>query len=233
VSGPRARDVVQALGTDIDCSAAAFPHLHVREGTVGGCPARVFRVSYTGESSYEINVPAGRAPSLLDRLLDVGRDHGIVPMGVETLMVLRAEKGYLHVGADTDATTLPDDVGFGAVARKKQQDFIGRRSLARADALREDRLQLVGLLSENPAEVLAVGSQVLPTLGARLPARSRGRVTSSAMSPALGRSIALALVERGRSRIGEVVELYDQGVRRRARITEPVFYDPAGARLNA
>jgi sarcosine oxidase subunit alpha len=233
VSGPRAREVIQAVGTDIDCSATAFPHLHVREGIVGGCAARVFRVSYTGELSYEINVPARRAPSLLDRLLSVGRDYGIVPMGVETLMLLRAEKGYLHVGADTDATTLPDDVGFGAVARKKKDDFIGRRSLTRSDALREDRLQFVGLLSENPAEVLAVGSQILPRPGAKLPVRSQGRVTSSAMSPTLGRSIALALIERGRSRIGGIVEVYDQGVRRLARITEPAFYDPAGARLNA
>ncbi len=223
VSGPGARQMIADVGTDIDL--ADFPHMAFREGTVAGFAARVLRASFTGEASYEISVAARHATALAQRF---GRA-GAVPIGVEALNILRTEKGYLHIGVDTDGTTLPDDVGMAGPIAKKASDFVGRRSLLRDDAAREDRLQLVGLLSDGP--MLTVGSQVLAP-GGTVPGPSDGHVTSAVFSPTLGRPIAMGLVRRGRSRKGEVVELYDMGTRLKATIVDPVFVDKAGEKLN-
>lgn len=232
LAGPLARTLLSQLVTDLDLSPAAFPHLAVRTGSVVGVAARILRVSYTGELSYEINVPARQVAPLWERLLSLGRNSGLTPMGIEALMLLRAEKGYIHVGADTDATTTPDDIGFGQIVRNRREDFIGRRSLSSAEATRADRWQLVGLDSLDPDRVIPVGAQCLPRFGAQPPVRPCGRVTSSYFSPTLQRPIALALLERGRQRIGEQIEVYDLGGRHKARVASPAFYDPEGARLN-
>jgi sarcosine oxidase subunit alpha len=223
ISGPRARETIATVGTDIDL--ADFPHMAYREGIVAGFAARVLRASFTGEASYEISVAARHAVALAEYLGAAG----VIPIGVEALNILRTEKGYLHIGVDTDGTTLPGDVGMAGPIAKKAADFVGRRSLMRDEALRTDRLQLVGLLSDGP--LLAVGSQVLAP-GGHVPGRSDGHVTSSVFSPSLGRPIALGLVRAGRSRLGESVELYDMGRRLRATIVEPVFVDKAGEKLN-
>ena len=223
VSGPQARELIGQVGTDIDLTE--FPHMVYREGSVAGFGARVLRASFTGEASYEISVAARHAAALAERL----RLAGAAPLGVEALNILRTEKGYLHIGVDTDGTTLPEDVGMAGPIAKKVSDFIGRRSLLRDDAIREDRLQLVGLLSDGP--MLAVGSQVLAA-GGRVPGPSDGHVTSAVFSPTLGRPVALGLVRRGRSRQGEVVELYDMGRRLKATIADPVFIDKAGEKLS-
>ena len=223
ISGPSARETIAAVGTDIDL--ADFPHMAYREGTIAGFAARVLRASFTGEASYEISVAARHAVALAERFGAAG----VVPLGVEALNILRTEKGYLHIGVDTDGTTLPGDVGMAGPMAKKASDFVGRRSLLREDAMRADRLQLVGLLSDGP--LLAVGAQVLAPGGA-VPGRSDGHVTSSVFSPTLDRPIALGLVRAGRSRVGESVEIYDVGRRSRATIVEPVFVDKTGERLN-
>jgi len=233
LAGPLARTLLSQLVTDPDLSPVAFPHLAVRMGSVAGVAARILRVSYTGELSYEINVPARQVASLWERLLSLGETVGVTPMGIEALMLLRAEKGYIHVGADTDATTIPDDIGFGQIARNRREDFIGRRSLSSAEATRADRWQLVGLDSLASERVIPVGAQCLPRSGAQPPVRPCGRVTSSYFSPTLQRPIALALLERGRQRIGEQIEVYDLGERYAARVAPPTFYDPEGTRLNA
>ena len=233
LAGPLARTLLSELVTDLDLSPTAFPHLAVRTGSVVGVVARMLRVSYTGELSYEINVPARQVAPLWERLLSLGRNSGLTPMGIEALMLLRAEKGYIHVGADTDATTTPDDIGFGQIVRNRHEDFIGRRSLSSAEATRADRWQLVGLDSLDPDRVIPVGAQCLPRFGAQPPVRPCGRVTSSYFSPTLQRPIALALLERGRQRIGEQIEVYDLGGRYKARVASPAFYDPEGVRLNA
>ena len=231
VAGPLARTVLGRLVTDIDLAPSSFPHLSVRTGVIAGLEARIFRVSYTGELSYEVNVPAGHVAGLWEQLLAVGGDCGLVPMGIEALMLLRAEKGYIHVGSDTDANTVPDDIGLGHIAASRRGDFIGRRSLSTPEATRPDRWQLVGLESLDPRRPLPTGAQCLPARDARPPVRPCGRVTSSYVSPTLQRPIALALLECGRRRMGEEVHLYDLGTRHAARVRSPVFYDPEGVRL--
>ena len=226
LAGPKARDVLRDLGTDIDLSPAAFPHLAFREGRVAGLPARVARVSFTGELSYEIAVPARHGAAFLRRILEVGAPHGIVPMGVEALLVLRLEKGFIHMGVDTDGTTLPDDIGMARGVAKKASDFAGRRSLSRPAAVDPDRLQLVGLLSADGRSVLPVGGQILGTKG------SDGHVTSSVLSPALGHPVALAMLRAGRSRLGETVTVLSGTDRVQATVASPAFYDPNGDRLH-
>jgi len=226
VSGPRSRDVLAPL-TDIDLSPEALPHMAFAEGDILGVAGRIARVSFTGERSYEVSVPAGYGPALWRRLLQAD---GVTPYGIETLSVLRAEKGYILIGTDTDGMTLPDDLGMSGPLRAKKVDFVGKRSLLTPDATRADRRQFVGLLPDDPGFVPAVGSHAIERSGAGM--RSIGWITSACHSPALGRSIALGMIERGRARIGEDVEVFHLGRTTRARIASPVFYDPAGERLH-
>ena len=235
VAGPRARDVLGEVGTDIDLSPAAFPHMHYRDGAVGGVPARIQRVSFTGELSYEVSVPWRYGASLWDAFLHAGRTLSITPFGVEALMAMRIEKGYLHIGSDTDGTTLPQDVGFGAVVARKPSDFVGRRSTMRPDGLRADRRQLVGLEALDGGGALNPGAHVLSG-DARQPTRTAtatdGWVTSATYSPTLKRALAMGLVREGMRRIGETVSIWDMGKTREARLVDRRFYDPTGARLD-
>lgn len=231
VAGPQARTIFAAVGTDIDLSPEAFPHMQYRAGTVGGVPARVQRVSFSGELSYEIAVPWGYGAALWDALMRAGRPHRITPFGVESLMAMRIEKGFLHVGSDTDGTTYPQDLGFGPAIAKKKDDFVGRRSTMRPDGLRDDRRQLVGLEVTDGGQPLETGAHVLPA-DATEARGTQGWVTSSVHSPTLDRPIAMALVERGRDRMGEAVRVWDLGRWRAARIADPRFYDPAGERTH-
>ncbi|BBK33689.1 sarcosine oxidase subunit alpha [Stella humosa] len=229
LAGPQARALLAAAGTDIELETAAFPHMTFREGLVAGISARVSRVSFTGELSYEVAVPAGRTAELWDALTAAAGPAGIappVPFGIEALMVLRIEKGYLHVGADTDGTTYPADCGFGDVVAKRTDDFVGRRSMRRPDAVRDGRLQLVGLLPEAADAKLAAGAHIVAA-----DEGSDGHVSSACWSPALGRSVGLAMIRNGRARLDETVTVDDLGRRLRARIVRPVFVDPDGTRL--
>jgi sarcosine oxidase subunit alpha len=230
VAGRHARQVLEAVGTDIDLRSAAFPHMTLRVGNVGGVRARIQRVSFTGELSYEVAVPWGHGAALWDALMRVGRPLGITPFGVEALMVMRVEKGFLHVGSDTDGTTYPQDVGFATAISKKPDDFIGRRSTMRSDALRGDRRQLVGLEVVGGLEPLVIGAHIVAN-DASEPRHTQGWVTSSVASPTLKRPLAMALVERGTQRIGETVRVWDLGRSRLARIADPRFFDMDGERL--
>jgi len=229
VTGAAARRLLSALEPDIDVSNGAFPHLGMRECRVLGAPARIFRVSFTGELTYEINVPAGRVATLMDALLECGREFGARPYGIEAQLRLRTEKAFLHVGTDTNGTTLPDDVGYGRVALAKPRDFIGRRSLTLPDCLRPDRLQLVGLNAEADGDI-PVGAH-LRCAGSQQP--TDGWVTSACRMTLNGRPIALALVAGGRSREGEAVTLHDFGRTLGARIVGTPFFDPQGGRMRA
>ncbi len=230
ISGPLARTLLGEL-TDIDLSNDAFPHMSVQQARVAGFPARVFRVSFTGETSFEINVPSGHGLALWTALMEAGETFGITPFGTETMHVLRAEKGFIIAGQETDGTVTPIDLGMEwAVSKKK--DFIGKRSLARADSIRADRKQLVGLLTENPRDVLPEGAQIVSELKDRPPMAMIGHVTSSYHSANLGHSIALALVKGGRGRIGEKVHVPLVGGTISATITDLVFFDPEGSRLH-
>ena len=231
LTGPRARTALERAGCSIDISADAFPHMSWREGVVAAVPARVARVSFTGEVSFEISVPARQATELWTRLLQAGEPFGVEPVGVDAWMLLRTEKGYFHVGVDTDGTTAPGDVGWGHVLRRKT-DFIGRRSLTRPTNLRDDRLQLVGL---DPVDGIA-GQGFLP-IGAHLCSAgstraSDGYVTSSGFSPTMNRAVALAMVHAGERRTGEILTAMAPAGQIRVRIAKFGAFDPSGERLD-
>ena len=233
IAGPKARDVLTAIGTDIDLSPAALPHMTVAVGTVAGLTARVVRVSFSGELSYEINIPAGHASSFLETALEAGKPHSIIPYGIEALMILRMEKGYLHIGSDTDGSSTPDDVGWGRVARSKSTDYVGRRSLFRSGNLANNRKQFVGLEPMDPNQVIRPGGHLLLGENRQPPAETDGWVTSACFSPNLGRHIALGVLSAGRSRNGEILTVCDEALRYPVRVVSPVFLDPDGEKLNA
>ncbi len=230
ICGPLARTLVARL-VEIDVSAGAFPHMSLREAEVAGLPARIFRVSFTGEPSFEIGVPARYGLSLWTMLMDAGAPYGITPFGTEAMHVLRAEKGYIIAGQETDGTVTPVDLGLERLV-KKDRDFLGRRSLMRADAARADRHQLVGLLTDNPSEVLPEGAQLVGEVMSRPPMPMIGHVTSSYFSPNVGRSIALALIRSGRDRIGQKVRIPLEDRTIAATVANPSFFDPEGTRLH-
>jgi sarcosine oxidase subunit alpha len=227
--GPRGREVLGALAPDLALDRAQFPFMRMREAEIDGIPARIFRVSFSGELSYEINVPSHYGLALWEQLIAAGTPYGIVPYGTEAMHVLRAEKGYIIVGQETDGSVTPIDLGLGALAAR-DKDFLGRRSLRRSDTARADRKQLVGLLPDNPEEILPEGAPLVSEPEGIPPVPMIGHVTSSYFGARLGRSFALALVEAGRSRLGEPVwaSLPDRHIA--ARICPPTFYDPAGYR---
>jgi sarcosine oxidase subunit alpha len=127
VQGPKARDVLAPLVEDIDMSTSAMPHMSVRQGRICGVPARLFRVSFTGELGYEVNVPAGHGSAVWEAIVGAGKDYGITPYGTEAMHVLRAEKGYIIVGQEADGTATPDDLGLGWTIGKSKKDFVGKR----------------------------------------------------------------------------------------------------------
>ena len=230
VAGPSARQVMQQVASDIDFSAAGFPHMSIREGKLGGTPVRIMRVSFSGEITYEISMPFRRMMAIWTALLESGRGFGIRPFGLEALLVMRIEKGFIHVGSETDSATLPADFGYGQLGAKKDVHFIGRRSLHSPFALNPNREHLVGLEPLDGATILHAGGQVVAA--PRRPATTEGRVTSGCWSPTLGRPIALAVVRRGRERHGDNVAVYQRGRFVLARIVAPVFFDAAGERMN-
>ena len=206
INGPRARWVIEKMCDDVDLSDDAFPFMSVRTGTVAGVPARIFRISFAGELSFEVNVEAGYGLRVWEAAMEAGEEFGITPYGTEAMHVLRAEKGYVIVGQDTDGSVTPVDLGVGRMVSRRK-DFLGRRSLAMEHLVREDRKQLVGLLTEDDQEVLPEGGQIVDDPSAPAPAPMLGHVTSSYYSANLGRSIAMGIVKGGRRREGDIVHV--------------------------
>ena len=205
LAGPKARALLEPL-TDIDLSPEAFRFMDWKEGTVAGVPARVFRISFTGELSYEINVPAHYAMHVWKALFAAGEAYDLTPYGTETMHVLRAEKGYIIAGQDTDGSMTPHDLDHGwAVAKGKPFSFLGERGMQRADCLRAGRKQLVGLETIDPAVVLPEGAQAVDDPDQPIPMTMIGHVTSSYFSATLGRSIALGVIKGGIERKGGTV----------------------------
>jgi sarcosine oxidase subunit alpha len=229
VSGPAAWRLLEHCGFDPALAPAAMKHMTLKTSERRGVAMRVLRASFSGELGYEVNLPPSATPALLDELWDAGRDVGVVPYGVEALMIMRTEKGFLHVGADTDGTTLPGDVGLARGIDRKAANFVGRRSLTRPAGRDPDRLQLVGLQPVDRRTRLPVGAH----LSLRPPPTdAEGFVTSSCWSPALQQPIALGLVRRGTQRIGERLTAWHLGAAIEAEIVRTPFYDPAGERLH-
>ena len=230
VVGPNSRKVLQKVCRDIDFANAAFPFMSYREGTVAGAASRIMRISFSGELAYEVNVPANVGRAVWEALMAAGAEFDITPYGTETMHVLRAEKGYIIVGQDTDGSMTPYDVGMGGLVAKSK-DFLGKRSLTRSDTAKAGRKQLVGLLTDDASFVVPEGSQIVagPFSGETAP--MLGHVTSSYYSPILKRSIAMAVIKGGLDKIGESVMIPLAGGKQiPAKITSSVFYDSEGAR---
>jgi sarcosine oxidase subunit alpha len=232
VVGPHARKVLEKLG-GIDVSKEALPFMRWTEGTLAGLPARVFRISFSGELSFEVGVPANRGRALWDALLEAGEEFGITPYGTEALHVMRAEKGFIMIGDETDGTVIPQDLGLHWAISKKKEDYIGKRAQARSHMADPDRWQLVGLETTD-GSVLDDGAYAIADgTNANGQRNTQGRVTSTYHSPTLGRGIAMGLVLHGTDRMGEEIDFTAEGgATRRARIVSPVFYDPEGERQN-
>ncbi|MDT8912882.1 FAD-dependent oxidoreductase [Amycolatopsis sp. PS_44_ISF1] len=229
--GPRSRDVLGALAPGLDVGNAAFGFMTWRDAEVAGIPARIGRISFSGELAYEVTVPSWYGTALWEALMAAGAEHGITPYGTETMHVLRAEKGYPIIGQETDATVTPQDLGLDWAVSKKKPDFLGKRSFARPENRRPDRKQLVGLLPVDPAVLLPEGAQLIETAHVpEPPVRMLGHVTSSYRSAALERTFALALVRSGRERVGETlyVPVGDEVVP--VTVTGSVLFDPEGTR---
>ena len=232
INGPHARRVMDKLCGDVDLSKEAFPFMSVRNGTVAGIPARIFRISFAGEMCFEVNVDANYGLRVWEAVMEAGEEFGITPFGTEAMHILRAEKGYVIVGQDTDGSMTPVDIGVGGMVSRRK-DFLGKRSLAMEHLAREDRKQLVGLLTEDDQGVMPEGGQIVDDTSAPAPVPMLGHVTSSYYSANLGRSIALGVVKGGRAREGDLVYVPLAGGRSiAARIASTSFYDPKGDRQN-
>jgi sarcosine oxidase subunit alpha len=213
--------------------------MHSRQATIDGIPVRIARISFSGELAFEINVAWGHARYIWERLWTLGLPYGLTAYGTETMHVLRAEKGYVIMGQDTDGTQTPHDLNMSWIVSKKKE-FIGKRSFQLPWLKATGRSQLVGLLPENRDEVIPEGAYItalnaepdeqgLPA-GRRSKTRHTGFVTSSYYSPALGRAFALALVADGLNRMGEVVAVPIGKKLLRATICEAVFIDKENIR---
>lgn len=233
VAGPNSRKVVSAVVEGIDFDKGSFPFMASRQGTLNGLPVRVNRISFSGELCYEVNVCANQGRHMWEQLMQAGADFNITPYGTEAMHVLRAEKGYVIVGQDTDGSMTPIDLGMGW-AVSKAKDFLGKRSLSRTDTARENRKQFVGLLTDDPKEVLQEGAQIVNQASETIPLPMLGHVTSSYYSACAGRSIALALLKNGHQRLDETVYVTtEDGDFVTAKISSTVFIDPEGAHQNA
>ncbi len=233
INGPKARKILEPLVTGIDLATAAFPHMSVREGFICGAPTRLARVSFTGELGFEVNVPSDFGESVLEAIWAEGAKVGAVAYGLETLHILRAEKGFVVMGQETDGTVTPDDIGMGKMVAISKPDFIGKRSLTLPDLKREGRKQLVGLLPVDPNFTVDEGAQIVGDAAPALGTPALGHVTSSYMSATLGRSFALALVAGGRGRIGQTLFATTRDGTTPVALVEPIFYDREGQRLDA
>jgi sarcosine oxidase subunit alpha len=232
INGPRARAMLEPLVEGIDISAAAMPHMSMREGHICGVPTRLARVSFTGELGFEVNVPADYGQAIWEAIWAEGRKVDCVVYGLDVLLILRAEKGFIVVGQETDGTVTPDDLGLAKMIAQSKPDFVGKRSLAMADLAREGRKQLVGLLPDDPTYRLDEGAQVVGDAAPKIGSPALGHVTSSYFSPTLGRTFAMALVAGGRARIGGSAHVTTMEGTAQVQIVEPIFYDREGKRLD-
>ena len=231
VCGPRAREVLDAAGPGASLEADAFPFMSMRAMTVAGIPARVARAGYTGELSFEINVPARHGERLWASLVAAGEPSGLTFVGSEASMVMRCEKGFISAGFEGDGIVNPFDAGCGWAVDMGKEDFIGRRSLVRDRNVGGVRPSVVGLLPEDPSFVPPDGT---PLVAAGAPAQAPpviGYVSQACHSPSVGRSIALAVLDGGRRRIDERIEIAAIDRRAPAQVTRPCFVDPAGERM--
>ena len=232
INGPFATNLIQKLCVNFDFSYENFPHMSFKNIEIGGVNCRVMRISFTGEKCFEINVTSSYAQSLWSKCFELGKEFNITPYGTEAMHVLRAEKGFVIVGQETDGSVTPIDLDMSWIVSKKKYDFIGKRALYRSDTSREDRKQLVGILTKDPNIVLEEGAQLVEKVS-KPPMKMIGHITSSYYSPNLGRSIALALVKEGLKKKGKKIYAPMPNKTIEVEICNPVFIDPSNERLSA
>ncbi len=232
VCGPNSKKIISKVIPNLDLTDENFPHMSFKNVNIGKINCRVMRISFTGEHSYEINVQANYGKSVWEKCMQAGKDYNITPYGTEAMHLLRAEKGFIIVGQDTDATMTPIDLQMNWIVSKKKYDFIGKRSLYRSDTSREDRKQLVGLLTDNPDEVLEEGAQIVANVN-KSPIEMLGHVTSSYYSPNLKKSIALGVVKGGKNMMGQKLIIPMEKKNINVTVSDPVFLDKENKRLNA
>jgi sarcosine oxidase subunit alpha len=232
LAGPLARRVLSRLVERLDLANERFPHMSAAEARVAGIPARIFRVSYSGELAYEVNVPADHGAAAWEALIEAGRALGIVAYGTETMGGMRIEKGHV-AGPELDGRTTPFDLGMGRLVRM-EKDFVGRCSLDRPGLRDHGRKRLVGLVPEDGRTRLRAGANLVRDPEASLPVAIEGHVTSATWSPTLGHPIALALLARGAERNGERLHAVFPlaGGNTAVRVVDPVFVDPEGRRVH-
>jgi sarcosine oxidase subunit alpha len=223
VTGPTAREVMQALPLDIDVSRDALPHMSFRQGHLGEQPCRIARVSFSGEVTYELSIPAYHGEAVFNAIVKAGA----LPFGVEALMIMRTEKGFIHVGVETEPATTLADVGMGAFGAKKTAPFVGQRAARRTAMMAADRLHLVGIEAVNPEDRLRAGAHLVT--GPQAP--SEGHLTSCVWSPVLKKYVALALLKSGSTRLNHEIKVYDDGKFTAVRVVGTCFLDPSGERL--
>ncbi len=232
VVGPNARKLLEKLG-GMDVSRETLPFMQWSEGTLGGFPVRIFRISFSGELSYEVAVPASHGLALWEKLHQAGAEWNATPYGTEALHILRAEKGFIMIGDETDGTIIPQDLGLNWAISKKKSDYIGKRAQARSHMTDPARWQLVGLETVDGTVLEDGALAVASGRNANRQRNTQGRVTSTYHSPTLGRGIAMGLVLNGPERMGETLDFTRiDGSTVAARIVNPVFFDPEGEKQN-
>jgi sarcosine oxidase subunit alpha len=232
VVGPRSREVVRSLFPQIALDPESFPFMAIREGETAGIPVRLHRITFSGELAYELWTPSWYGLALWEAVVAAGEPLGITPYGTETMHVLRAEKGYIICGQETDGTVTPQDLGMSWIVSKKKS-FVGQRSHRRSDTARLDRKHLVGLLPADGDQLLPEGAQLVLQPQPAVPVKMVGHVTSSYRSSTLGRTFALAMLQSGRERFGSTVYAPLNGHVIAATVTEPIFYDKENVRRDS
>ena len=228
VVGPNARKLLEKVG-GMDVSKDALPFMQWIDGNLGGFKVRVYRISFSGELSYEIAVPASHGRAFWDMMMEAGQEFGAMPYGTECLHILRAEKGFIMIGDETDGTVIPQDLNLGWAISKKKADYLGKRAQERSHMADPDRWKLVGLETLDGSVIEDGAYAVADGVNANGQRNTQGRVTSTYYSPTLKRGIAMGLVLHGPDRMGDEVELTKTGGGTvRARIVDQVFYDKAG-----
>ena len=232
ICGPNSKKILMKLFPDVKFDDENFPHMSFQNASLDKVNCRIMRISFTGEHSYEINIEAKYGKSLWEKCIEAGKEFNITPYGTETMHLLRAEKGFIIVGQDTDGTMTPIDLQMDWIVSKKKFDFIGKRSLYRSDTIREDRKQLVGLVTDDPNEVLEEGAQIVKNLNTK-PIEMLGHVTSSYYSPNLKKSIALAVVRSGKNMKGQKLIVPMESKNINVTVSDFIFLDKNNERLNA
>ena len=232
ISGPKTRNIIEKVFPEVNFSNEAFPFMTFQFHEYEDTPIRILRASFTGEMGYEIYVPSNQALKIWEKIISFGKEFGLMPYGTETMHLLRAEKGYIIVGQDTDGSITPHDLGLDWMIGKSKKDFLGKRSLIRSDTVRKDRKQLVGILPTNKNEKLEEGQHIILDKEIKTPTPMLGHITSCYQSPTLGHNFALAVIKNGQSLIGTKAFASTPELKTiEVEIVEPIFYDKENTKL--